>query len=189
MATAKITLIGLHNYSDGHIWDDFTLPAYFDKDTAINTILLTGGEFESLYANPDSLKGFIKIWCLKNERFFERLADLMTKEYEPLENYDRHETWHDEGTSSSEGSSSGEDEGKVSAFNSSAYENREKNISQSESTGSGEFETDRTGRAHGNIGVMSSQDMFRQELGVIEIGPYDLVARAFIDEFCIKVYV
>lgn len=189
MATAKITLIGLHNYSDGAIWDDFALPDYYDKDTAVNTILLQGGEFESLYANPDSLKGFIKIWCLKNERFFERLADLMAKEYEPLENYDRHESWHDEGTSSSTGESAGEDEGKVSAYNSSDYENRDKSITSSNSSGSGEYETDRTGRAHGNIGVMSSQDMFKQELDVIEIGPYDIVARAFINDFCIKVYV
>lgn len=196
MATAKITLIGLYNY-DSTLFEGLQLPEYFDKDTLVNTILLAGGEFGCIYPGVAFMKQAILLWSAKNQRYFERLAKLMQIDYEPLENYNRKEDWRDTGSGSRESefnnTTSGTDEGKVSAFNSSEYENRNLDTNASEdagtSSGSSEYENHREGYARGNIGVMSSQDMYIQEMSVIGVSPYDVIAGDFINEFCIKLYV
>lgn len=204
MATAKITLIGLYNY-DSTLFDGLKLPAYFNKQTLVNTILLAGGEFGALYPDPAFMKQAISLWSAKNQRYFERLAKLMQTDYDPLENYNRREEWDDTGSGSSEsafnntttGTDSSTTENKVSAYNSSAYENRDKatttgtdsETDSGSSTGSSEYENHRKGYARGNIGVMSSQDMYRQEMALVGISPYDVMAGDFINEFCIKLYV
>lgn len=196
MATAKLTLIGMYNY-DSTLFDGLQLPSYIDKTTLINTILLAGGEFGALYPNITFMKQAISLWSVKNQRYFEKMAELMQAEYEPLENYNRQEKWTDNGEGSSESSfnntSNGTGETKVSAFNSNEYENRDKSIDNStdagNSSGSSEYNNVREGYARGNIGVMSSQDMWRQQLAIIDLSPYDLIAGDFINEFCIKIYV
>lgn len=196
MATAKLTLIGMYNYDDT-LFDGLQLPAYFDKQTLVNTILLAGGEFGTLYPDPAFMKQAIILWSAKNQRYFERLAILMQEEYDPLENYNRQEKWTDIGDGSSSSlynnSTSGTDESKVSAFNSNDYENR--NLDTSSETGSGsssgssEYENHREGYARGNIGVTTSQEMFRQEMAIVSLSPYEVIAGDFINEFCIKLYV
>lgn len=204
MATAKLTLIGMYNY-DSTLFDGLQLPTYIDKQTLINTILLAGGEFGALYPNITFMKQAITLWSAKNQRYFEKMAELMQAEYEPLENYNRREKWTDDGSGSSEssfnnttnGSDSSTTENKVSAFNSSAYENRDRSTTtgtdtetgRGASSGSSEYNNVREGYARGNIGVMSSQDMWRQQLAIIDLSPYDLIAGDFINEFCIKIYV
>lgn len=192
MATAKLTLIGMYNYDDT-LFELLELPDYYDKQTLINTILLAGGEFSVLYSSIPSMKNFIGLWSSKNQRYFERLAKLMQVDYEPLENYNRREDWHDTGSGSSESeyANNSTEVGQVSAYNSSAFENRDKSTGNDSgnSSGSSEYENHREGYARGNIGVMSSQDMFIQEMSVVSVSPYDLIAGDFINEFCIKLYV
>ena len=196
MATAKLTLIGLYNY-DSTIFDGLQLPDYFDKETLVNTILLAGGEFGCIYSGVEFMKQAISLWSAKNQRYFERLAVLMQTDYDPLENYNRQEKWTDEGSGTSNSFynnvSSGSSEGKVSAFNSDDYENRDLSTDNSsdtgDSTGSSEYENNREGYARGNIGVTTSQEMFRQEMDIVGISPYDVIAGDFINEFCIKLYV
>ena len=192
METAKVTLIGLYNY-DETLFDGLSLPEYFDKQTLVNNILLAGGEFPALYPDPEFMALAIKLWSDKNQRYFSRLEKLMENDYEPLENYNRQEKWDDTGSGSSESEFENDstETGQVSAFNSSAFENRDKSIGKDtgNSSGSSEYQNHREGYARGNIGVMSSQDMFRQELDIINLSPYDLIAGDFINEFCLKVYV
>lgn len=192
MATAKVTLIGLYKYSP-EIFDGLNLPEYFNKETLVNSILLAGGEFPALYPDPEFMALAVKLWSDKNQRYFSRLEKLMVNDYEPLENYYRKENWDDtgSGSSSSEFENDSTETGQVSAFNSSAFENRDKSIGKDtgNSSGSSEYKNHREGYARGNIGVMSSQDMFKQELEVIGMSPYDIIAGDFINEFCLKVYV
>lgn len=192
MATAKLTLIGLYNY-DSTLFDGLQLPAYFDKETLVNTILLAGGEFGALYPDPAFMKQAIKLWSAKNQRYFERLANVMQEEYDPLENYNRREHWTDTGSGSSESeyANSNTETGQVSAFNSSNFENRDKSTGSDSGTSSGssEYENQRDGYARGNIGVTTSQEMFRQEMEIVSLSPYDVIAGDFINEFCIKLYV
>lgn len=209
MATAKLTLIGLHNYSEGDIWDGLKLPAYFNKTTAINTILLKCGEFEVMYPSVDVLKSFIGVWSVKYQRFFTRLAAVMAENYLPLANYDKHEEWTDNTTSAGSGESSSESSdsgttgntstGQVSAFNATTFQDRDKTIDSGNSsntgTTSGEFSNQTSidgthdGHIYGNIGVMTTQKILKEEISVSAISPYDVIADVFSNEFCVKVYV
>ena len=49
-------------------------------------------------------------------------------------------------------------------------------------------EANRTGRAHGNIGVTTSQQMLEAELDVSRFNLYDEISYLFISEFCIYTY-
>ena len=209
MATAKITLIGLHNYTHGDIWDGLTLPAYFTKSDVINNILLKCGEFEVIYPSADLMKSFIALWSATNQRFFTRLAAAMDEKYLPLANYDRIEEWKDETTSVGSGSSSSDSSdnvttnnvstGQVSAFNATTFQDRDKTIDNGGSTTvgstSGDFEnennitSDRSGHIYGNVGVMTTQAILREEISVSAISPYDIIADVFSNAFCVKVYI
>lgn len=46
----------------------------------------------------------------------------------------------------------------------------------------------RTGRAHGNIGVTTSQQMIQSERDLVVFNLYDMIAESFIENFCLMVY-
>lgn len=46
----------------------------------------------------------------------------------------------------------------------------------------------RTGRAHGNIGVTTSQQMIQSERNLVVFNLYDIIAESFIENFCLMVY-
>ena len=147
MASAKITLFGLDEYTDGAIWDGLNLPSYFDRDVVINTILWKCGEYECICPDPTMLTKLIRLWSLKNSRFFARLAAAMQENYKPLANYDRFEEFEDHATGSgtTTGNSTNSESGsgrtgrqgdtqdtttnRVSAFNASEFQNRDESIS------------------------------------------------------------
>ena len=49
--------------------------------------------------------------------------------------------------------------------------------------------SDRKGRAHGNIGVTTSQQMLQSELDIAKWNIYEQITDLFLSEFCIMVYV
>ena len=108
---SKLTLIGLHEYSEGAIWDDLELPEGIDKDILVNEILRQNGEFCTIYPDEDFLKLQIQIWSKKWKPNFTKWVDVLNKEYEALWNVDVHESFREDGTneenSAKEGSASG----------------------------------------------------------------------------------
>lgn len=46
----------------------------------------------------------------------------------------------------------------------------------------------RVGRAHGNIGVTTSQQMIQSERDLVLFNLYDVIAESFIENFCLMVY-
>lgn len=46
----------------------------------------------------------------------------------------------------------------------------------------------KTGRAHGNIGVTTSQQMIQSERDLVVFNLYDVIAESFIENFCLMVY-
>ena len=46
----------------------------------------------------------------------------------------------------------------------------------------------RVGRAHGNIGVTTSQQMIQSERDLVVFNLYDMIAESFIENFCLMVY-
>lgn len=94
MAAAKMTLIGMYNW-DNTLFANLSTPAGIDNSLLIDTILLNGGEFETLYADFDFMKDSIGRWSSKWQRTMERWISVLGKEYNPIENYDRIEDWTD----------------------------------------------------------------------------------------------
>ena len=100
MAKAKLTLFGMYEYGkesgEYDIFDSITLPDGMDKDLLINNILIRGGEFEVLYAQPLFFKFCVDVWIAKWTPTIERWWRALNLEYDPLENYDRKEDWRDD---------------------------------------------------------------------------------------------
>lgn len=94
MGNAKLTLIGMYNW-DNTLFDGITLPTSLTRQTLIKNILLRGGEFETIYADPDFMKQAIGAWSDKWQATFTRWTNALAIEYDPLENYDRMEDWTD----------------------------------------------------------------------------------------------
>ena len=205
---AKITLIGMYNWDDT-MFELLDLPEGLDKQTLIDDILLRGGEFEVLYPDNDFLKYSIGAWSRKYQSTFIRWADVLKKEYNPIENYDRMESWTDSGntTGSMSGNSSGSTTGstgststnKVSAYDAGdALTTKDQtsitgNDSSTSSSTTGQTTSGTTsgtheGRVHGNIGVMSAQNMVNQELDLGYRNIYNMMTDLFLTEFVLPVY-
>lgn len=192
------------------------LPDGIDKTTFSDSLLMRAGEFEVIYSDPDFMRDAIGVWGKKWYRTFKKWIDALSIDYAPLENYDRKENWvenesYEEGettseTGSTESSGTTESdigtENKVSAYDSNVYQpesqtgtNSEVNTSDNvatETQGERSRESDRRnvreGRAHGNIGVTTSQQMLQSELDLQKWNIYEKMSDIFITEFLIPVY-
>lgn len=101
MSDSKITLIGLNkylSYENKGLFDYLTLPDGIDKDTLCSNILQRGSEFEAQYPDPDYMRVSVGMWAKKWFWTFERWVRAINTEYNPLENYDRYESWKDNNT-------------------------------------------------------------------------------------------
>jgi hypothetical protein len=207
MASSKLTLLSFNvfmlNMNDD-LFKNLELPEALDKSTLTNNILLRGGEFEVAYSDPTAMQSLIGIWSDKMQPTFERWVNALSIDYAPLENYDRHESWHDEtegsGSSDSSGSAntttSDTSELQKSAYDQSAYSPYEKTINGgtvgtttsdgTETSMSNDFQ--HNGRIHGNIGVTTSQQMLEQELNLGYWNVYEKITELFLQEFVIPVY-
>lgn len=206
MAIATGTLIGLETYLNNNsqsVFDELELPSSVDKDTLIDTIMLDVGDYEPLWYDPFFLRHMVGIWSRKWYRTFEKWGDALAIAYEPLENYDRREEWEDissdiskmsgviTGNSKTDGNSNSKN--NVSAYNSSDYSPSEENVSSasqtdvnnstSNSTSENTSNNKRIGRAHGNIGVTTSQQMLQSELDVASWNLYEHITDIFAKEF------
>ena len=208
MASSKMTLIGMNILMlnlDDDLFINLTLPEGIDKKILTDNILMTGGEFEVQYSDPTAMQSMIGIWSRKMQPTFQRWIDALSIDYAPLENYDRHESWHDEtegsGTSESSGNvdttSSDTSELEKSAYDQSAYSPYEKTTNggtvgtessdNTETTMNNDFQ--HNGRIHGNIGVTTSQQMLEAELNLGYWNIYEKITQLFLQEFIIPVYV
>lgn len=199
---SKLTLIGMYNF-DASLFDGMQLPEGIEKDVLIDTILLRGGEYETLYPDVDFMKLAIAQWSRKWERTLRKWVDLLKLKYEPLYNYDRNENYVDieeanssginHATDDSHGSNS--NEGKTSAFDSDTYQPHDLNNGQIENHGENKSdfsnENKRTfkheARLFGNIGTTKTQEMWLDEANVSIWNVYDHAADIFLQEMIIAI--
>ena len=190
---SRMTLIGLSRYvehfpdeyPDG-FWRYLTLPEdTLDKETLIDTILMRGGEYEVIYPNPDFMIPAMKSWSRKYANTIKRWFDAFNKDYNPIDNYDRHEEWTENKDGSHADSSDGNsttnvdgsltgsatdnetvnlvDEHKVSAFNSGAYEPEHQDSHTGTDNRSG-TENQTTSEDTANEFEQSSQGTYEEDL-------------------------
>lgn len=236
MTSAVITLIGIErslSYENRSVFDDIVLPSGIDKDTLVNTIKLQAGSFEMLYSDPIFLTASINIWSKGWLETWKKWVEALAAEYDPIENYNRYEDLKEEhiGSDSRSGSSNSSDRrsgsntssgngsesnsstsiDQVSAFNSSSFQDKDKNTtsgsSNSNSSTQGSYSdsasgntsnqeqgtdqhlTKHTNHIHGNIGVLTNQSMVESEIRLREdYNIYRLISDLFIKEFCIMTY-
>ena len=203
MSSAKMTVLGLYRYGaydNQDLFENMKIPAGIDRQDLINNILEQGAAFEILYPDFEYLQFSIGAWSKRWYRTMEKWLEALNIQYDPLNNYDRHEEWTDNDkvsgkTETAEGvNTTGQDELSVTAYDSDQYHNKEKTDSSgtSESTGSSETNTDGTsthsGHLYGNIGVTTSQEMLREELDVQKFNLIQQITDLFLNEFCILVY-
>lgn len=119
------------------------------------------------------------------------------------------------GTDNFTGSGNSTSSDEISAYNSNSFQNDKKNTTNSSNSSetnttanntrtdnlsesnsntrtdnlSEKTNSDRKGRAHGNIGVTTSQQMLQSELDIAKWNIYEQITDLFLSEFCIMVYV
>lgn len=208
---SKITMQGMYDW-DNTLFDAWTLPDWMDKDTLINAILWRCGEFEVLFPAFQYLKLQIGAWGERHNRTFTKWNEALQIEFNPLDNYDRHEEYTDEkwnngensattsATRSSSESSSGSTEQKVSAYDSAAYAPKQQDSasgsrSMNETDGgsvsgsnSGHEKITHGAHLWGNIGVTTSAAMLTEFLEVERFSIYDQIADLFVQDFCLMIY-
>lgn len=198
-----MTILGLYRYGESNqqdLFQNMKIPAGIDRQDLIDNILEQGAAFEILYPDFEYLQFSIGAWSKRWYRTMEKWLKALTVQYDPLNNYDRHEEWTDNDkvsgkTETAAGvNTTGQDELSVTAYDSDQYHNKEKTDSSGtgESTGSSETTTDaeskHSGHLYGNIGVTTSQEMLREELDVQRFNLIQQITDLFITEFCIMVY-
>ena len=203
MSSLTMTILGLYRYGEYNqqdLFQNMKIPAGIDRQDLIDNILEQGAAFEILYPDFEYLQFSIGAWSKRWYRTMEKWLEALKVQYDPLNNYDRHEEWTDNdnvsGTTETEAgvNTTGEDELSVVAYNSDNYHNKEKTDSSGTSTSTGSSKTDtdaeskHSGHLWGNIGVTTSQEMLREELDVQKFNLIQQITDLFLTEFCIMVY-
>lgn len=100
---AFLTVMGLYNYTNGTIFDDFILPDALEpqRETITANILLECGELECLYPQPDIMRLAVGTWAHHSAHIWAKLA----KEYD----YDPRKQVTSKDTTTASGSNAGND--------------------------------------------------------------------------------
>lgn len=202
-----MNLINVIKWYEGQeldIFDGIVLPDGLDRDLVVNTILDLSATYIPLYTDYD-------LFNMKNKVFFQRNLDNFTlmyqalkKEYNPIHNYDRYEdkdesNIYDEKTERTVNNSDTENntsENQVSAFDSSSYQPKEKDIYNGSVTrkssdnykGNNSNKYTTKNHLYGNIGVTTSQQMLESEIDLrTKYNIYEIIAKMWYNEFMLRV--
>lgn len=188
---ALLSLLTLYNY-DSTLFDGLILPDGMERDTLINNLVAECAELEILYPNPVVLKPLITVWAAKEKPVWDKLRSTQLYEYDPISNYDRTETWKTSGSNSGtrNGSSNGTVNNNITTYDSNIAQPRDSSSTNGtvNETVNGSSDEERTGRAYGNIGVTTTQDMIEAERRVAQFSLYDYIINSFRQRFCLLMY-
>lgn len=101
--TPRLTMIGMYKY-DPDLFHLLSLPDGMDKDLFVNSLLMRYGENPVVFPSVPFFKSAVGVWSAKWYDSLERMLEAITEEYNPLHNYDRHETYTDTEAKESAGS-------------------------------------------------------------------------------------
>ena len=208
MSNITLSVLGLYNYDDT-LFDPMVVPEGVDKTNVLIPNLLSElAELEVLYADPEIMKNIIEVWSKKQLPVWTKLMATVNLEYNPIYNkdgyYEETETRdlansnNTTDTLNATVTDNGTNTNAVSAFNSSAFENREKdtiNNTRGEaqtntgtSTGTDTGEITRERHEYGNIGVTTTQQMIKEERDVAQFNIVNYIIEDFKQRFCVLVY-
>lgn len=149
---ATISILGLHNYTNGSVWDSLVLPAGVDRDVVVGNILLECAELEVIYPDPDVMTTAIGLWSAAELDSWRKLYETTRFDYNPIWNKDgtvietesthriHKELGSEDEKATAESSdttgihNTGTDTTQVSAYDASTFQDREKNSTAGDST-------------------------------------------------------
>lgn len=91
MPKGVLSVLGIYQV-DQTIFDSMQIPAGMNKDDVIDGIIQDCMELEILYPNPDAFRTMVGIWSRRELPTWNRVYNAELAEYNPIENYDRHQT-------------------------------------------------------------------------------------------------
>ena len=198
------SVLAVYNW-DSTIFDEMYLPEGVDRQSLINMITVQLAELNLVWNRPEFLKWYIGEWSKSRKAIWDRLYQLATVDYNPLDNYDRKEqqvTTHGHVVTNTHNDAGRKDGGYndkkyVYGFNSS---DRVPSDDIDSTNGemysdSGGFTNTNSGRdvvdihAVGNIGTMTYQKMITDEFELRKkLNFYQYLVEEFKHEFCVMVW-
>lgn len=200
----------------GGLFDNILLPDSIDKETLVNKIVYDNWELQPRILDFDLLKRMIENHFKVKYTSYSKIVKALEEEYNPLHNFDRYEI-KDEDThlnqdrtrsntntntnvDTQEVSGTDDTETFTSAYNSSAYQPRDKtndtfNNSTTRNSNTSSLDNEKEQNEHtnkyttnnhlyGNIGVTTSQQMLESEIKLrLENDVYSLISINFRKEF------
>ena len=186
-----ISLQGLYDL-DSTIFEKLVLPNGLDKNVFINNLLEQSYEFEVLYPNPMYMKNMLEQYSLMRLPQWQRMYNVMTKEYNALENAQLVEEVTTNTTGTQQGNSNGTRNqinkvtgyDSVNAVPSGENEDTNNDTYSNNSTGKSVVKSER----HGSIGVVTPQSMLMQELQVCKHNVMEYIIDDILQKFTIMLY-
>lgn len=137
---SKLTLVGLYQYSDTHLFDNLALPTGINKQVVVNEILRLGGEFSTVYPDLEFMEYQIDIFSKKWYHNFERWYKVYTEEYEPLYNVDVKTSIEEQGHNQEDSAKAGNASGNTSHNSSGSSNGNNTTTTQKAAFDSGTFQ-------------------------------------------------
>lgn len=166
----------------------------------LDVLFSEAGHFETIYASEEELEKHFHIWIRRNETRWNNIYSTMCYQYNPINNYDRSETFTEKIIGKSDvsvngnSSANGTQTSKVSAFNEDDFTDREQVIdsnsgtSKQDSNANNTQDITRTIKVGGNIGVTTTQEMLEAERKLWRFDFLMMIVEEYKKRFCIMVY-
>lgn len=181
---AKISILGLYNWDDT-IFDGLALPDQLDRDTLVENILNDYAEMEVLYPDSDFMKSAIEQWSNMRLHAWNRMQKVLYEDYEPFINIKRDEIRTITQTRNLE--SDGTSTNQATAWNSSAFADRERDKSNVKDTGT--VTTTDNFHVEGDSAITDAQDVLKKEMNVrIRYDLYHIIESEFKERFLLMLY-
>ena len=158
---AKISILGLYLW-DVTLFDDMLLPDQLDRQTLIVNILDDYAEMEVIYPDSDFMKQAIAQWSAMRLHAWERMQTVLYENYNPFINIKRDENRTI--TQTRNLSSDGTSTNQVTAWNTSAFADRERDNSNIKDTGT--ISTTEHFHVEGDSAITDAQDVLKKEMDV-----------------------
>lgn len=191
----RLTLMGMVNYQND-LLSGLQVPGC-SSEMIQETIVMKMGDLYPYYQVPPVLKKLITVWSLQHQMEWEKMYKSLTAEYNPIENYDRQESWEDNSNGVTEFSNTGHSDStdtmNKSGFNTDGFspDSQAIGVSNSNTGGNGKNinVSTHSGRVHGNVGVTTNQQMIESEINLrTRFNLLDYVCGQFEKSFMVLVY-
>ena len=170
---ARLTLNGMFQY-DPTLFDGMILPEDYDRDALFAEIMTRCGQMYPYHQIPSILKSNIRLWFSRNFLQFDRIMEALNAEYNPVENYDRHEDWTRTPDLTDESKHTGKDSTELSGTDSTELSGTDSTeLSGTDSTElSGDDTTTRTYDDYNETSTRTGDDTTERQVSAYDSGTY-----------------